>query len=318
MNITKPLLLLCMVGALAGCKLEIVAVQGGDVGWSGGSCSEGNNCVVQITDPNFSDSFTVTPNPGYEFVKWQKGSGFLCGDSTNLTCTLTMPADAGVAAAIIGVFATGYVMPVYKDVGFDTDGDGIFDRQDTDDDNDGILDDDDDCPLAGPNQDGFGCPGRPITETVNANGKVWAQTHLFKNVSWNEISTVCPAGVCNNSAMLNGFNLDGWIWADIDVAVELFNSYGISPPLTAFETRVETSSSWAPAFFADQWNPTEIYYYYPQYIYVDVLLYDSVGAGSAQVARLYHSAVTGDVAKTSKAVDRGTRTRTISALFYLP
>jgi hypothetical protein len=38
-------------------------------------------------------------------------------------------------------------MPVVKDVGFDTDENGIYDRQD-DDDNDGFLDVDDPCPLA--------------------------------------------------------------------------------------------------------------------------------------------------------------------------
>jgi len=89
----------------------------------------------------------VTPKPGYQFVKWHKGSGFLCGDSTNLTCTFTMPADANLATTVIGVFATGYMMPVYKDVGIDTDGDGLRNELDSDDDNDGVLDVDDPCPI---------------------------------------------------------------------------------------------------------------------------------------------------------------------------
>lgn len=105
-NTLKVLLAIGLVSVLAGCKVEVVAVQGGDVAWSGGGCLEGSNCVIEITDPNFSNAFTVTPKPGYEFVKWQKAAGFLCGDSTSLTCTVTMPADANAAAAIIGLFAT--------------------------------------------------------------------------------------------------------------------------------------------------------------------------------------------------------------------
>jgi Divergent InlB B-repeat domain len=156
-RVFKVLAILAVTGLVAGCKLEIVSVQGGDIAWDGGSCAEGSNCVIQITDPNFSKTFTVTPKPGYEFLKWQKAPGFLCGDST-APCAVTMPADANLAAAVIGLFATGRIMPVYKDVGIDTDGDGTRNELDEDDDNDGVLDGNDTCPLTGPNEDGVGCP----------------------------------------------------------------------------------------------------------------------------------------------------------------
>ena len=38
-------------------------------------------------------------------------------------------------------------MPIYKDVGIDTDGDGVRNALDPDDDNDGVLDTDDAFPL---------------------------------------------------------------------------------------------------------------------------------------------------------------------------
>ncbi|MCX2975969.1 hypothetical protein EYC82_01190 [Halieaceae bacterium IMCC11814] len=50
----------------------------------------------------------------------------------------------------------------------DTDGDGIPNHIDTDDDNDGVLDPDDDCPLQGPNLDGSGCPGPRKTVFVTS------------------------------------------------------------------------------------------------------------------------------------------------------
>ncbi len=325
-RILKILVILAVTTLITGCKLAVMVPSGGDVTSESGTrnCAGGSLCEFNITDSTFYEVFTAVARPGYVFSKWSAGGpAFFCGDSTNPSCEITNEGTAG-DANIQAIIATGkffYVMPIFKFVGIDTDGDGIKDHVDADDDNDGVNDFDDVCPLVGPNLDGFGCPGKPITDTVNANGKVWAQTNLFTNLSWNDISAVCPAGVCNNSAMLNGFNMDGWMWADVEVAVELFNSYGISPPLAPLENRIEDYSSWAPAFFADQWKPTEEMAYYPQYIYIDVLLYDSAGSPQAPVARMYDSKIRGfyDQARTSAdEVNRGDRNRTRSALFYQP
>lgn len=214
--------------AVAGCKLEVVAVQGGDVSWSDGTCLEGNNCVIEITDPNFSDNFSVTPKPGYEFVKWQSGDGFLCGEETG-SCAFTMPADADQAAAVIALFRTGYMMPVYEDVGFDTDEDGQFDRIDEDDDNDGVLDVDDQCPLVGPAEE-LGCPGRQPSNTVSVGGKLWAQPNEFPLLSFEELEAACPGGKCSGQLVSNSnfdswrnINLTGWRWASPEEVRELFS-----------------------------------------------------------------------------------------------
>jgi uncharacterized repeat protein (TIGR02543 family) len=255
----KIFAILAVATLASGCKLEIVAVQGGDVTWSGGSCPEGSNCVIEITDPNYSNSFTVTPKPGYQFVKWQKAPGFLCGDSTNPVCTFTMPTDANLATAVIGLFVTGYMMPVYKDVGIDTDGDGVRNELDEDDDNDGLNDDLDNCKLVGPNNDGFGCPGATITDTVTVDGRVWAQVVLFTNLSTVQISAVCPVGACINGGVLNGHNMTGWTWASAVDLHALFNFYGVDPPMNIARQTVGGSygSVWATNFFNGGWRPTE-------------------------------------------------------------
>jgi hypothetical protein len=98
----------------------------------------------------FNETFTAVARPGYVFTHWNKGHGFLCGDSVDPVCNISLlgvpEGDTGVSALL----ASGhifYVMPHFQFVGVDSDGDGIADHLDEDDDNDGILDRDDSCPL---------------------------------------------------------------------------------------------------------------------------------------------------------------------------
>ena len=108
----------------------------------------------------------------------------------------------------IGLFATGHIMPIYKDVGIDTDGDGIRNDLDEDDDNDGVLDSIDICPLnSNPT-----CTS-PIIDVVKVNGKTWAQVNLFVGLFWGDINTVCPEGHCISNGVLNGYDMTGWEWA---------------------------------------------------------------------------------------------------------
>jgi Divergent InlB B-repeat domain/Thrombospondin type 3 repeat len=149
-QLLRILTLLALASLVAGCKLEVVAIQGGGVSYGPHPedvCAEGRNCVLEITELNYAEPrvFTAIPKPGYEFVKWQKGEGFLCGGSTNPTCTVTLPENPDQARAITALFVTARVMPVYNDVGFDPDGDGTRNEVDADDDGDGVLDVDDEC-----------------------------------------------------------------------------------------------------------------------------------------------------------------------------
>ena len=185
--------------------------SGGDVTSASGTrnCAGGSLCEHNITDSTFNDSFTAVAKPGYVFTKWNKGAGFLCGDSTNPTCTISNVGTAG-NAAIEGIIATGqffYAMPLFDFVGIDTDGDGQKDHVDADDDNDGVLDVDDNCPLEAPNKDGFGCPYNP--DFVTANGRQWFQADLFKYLTWHQIDAVCPSGVCVDGGQLSGHDMTG-------------------------------------------------------------------------------------------------------------
>lgn len=157
----KLLSMLTAAAFVAGCKLNVISPPGGTVtGANDFTCAGGTVCEVTISEIDYTDTFTATPNPGsgLEFVKWQKAARFFCGDTTD-PCTVAMPDDAGAAAAIVSLFATAYIMPVYNDVGFDNDVDGTRDELDEDDDNDNVLDIDDVCPL----QQGFTTSGCAVS-----------------------------------------------------------------------------------------------------------------------------------------------------------
>ncbi len=64
----------------------------------------------------------------------------------------------------------------------------------------------------------------PILDTVTIEGREWAQPDLFAGVTWNNINTVCPGGVCG-SGLLNGWDMQGWMWASYADMAALFNPY---------------------------------------------------------------------------------------------
>ncbi|MFT4519643.1 MAG: hypothetical protein ACI9JM_002040 [Halioglobus sp.] len=153
-SLSKTLFIPAAFCLLAGCKLALMVPTGGEVTSSSTTrnCNGGSGgkfCTFDLSSVPlpFSETFTATVTPGYQFVKWQDGDDFKCAGSTNPVCTVSI-ADDIFGVVSLATYETAYLMAVFKDVGFDTDGDGIFDRQDEDDDNDGIPDGDDPCPLA--------------------------------------------------------------------------------------------------------------------------------------------------------------------------
>lgn len=210
----------CIALILTGCKLAVMVPPGGMVESSSGTrdCdggTEGKFCTFDLTAVTlpYNESFTVTAKPGYRFVKWQKAVDFKCGDSTDPVCTITA-ADNALGKVIFASFWTGYLMPLFEYLGIDTDGDGVLDPHDADDDNDGLDDSLDSCPLTWPDDDGSGCP-EPLPDSIIANGKEWAQPLTFVNLSWEDIYEVCPPvhGLNLCKGQLNGVDLRGWRWA---------------------------------------------------------------------------------------------------------
>jgi hypothetical protein len=102
---------------------------------------------------------------------------------------------------------------------------------------------------------------KPYQDIVIANGIEWLQPALFTNLSWNDVSAVCPDGEC--SGLLNGYDVTGWTWASVNEIRELFNNYialdqtGRSPLGPAPDSYVEFSRSKSmAAFLSDGWRVT--------------------------------------------------------------
>ena len=64
-----------------------------------------------------------------------------------------------------------------------------------------------------------------IADTVIVGGREWAQTDLFRSLTWGEINAVCPAGACIDKGVLNGHDMTGWTWASTDDVNALLNFY---------------------------------------------------------------------------------------------
>jgi hypothetical protein len=102
--------------------------------------------------------------------------------------------------------------------------------------------------------------GVPITDTVVADGKEWAQVDLFNPaLGWNSINAVCSGGVCTNGGVLNGNDMTGWTWASIDDVNALFNYYIGSPELgPGPDQYLPQDYEFVLTFFnTDGWIPTQ-------------------------------------------------------------
>lgn len=194
-------------------------------------------CTQNYAIGAYQETYYPIPRTGWKFDHWVT----YCQTATppNYDCSFNTPASA--------VYQFwGQIMPPLKAVftPIDTDGDAIPDDVDTDDDNDGTPDVSDACPL-GPNTGVIG-PSCIVT----AVGKEWAQPLLFTNLSWNAINAACPSGPCIAGSILNNHLMTGWTFAAVSDVRELFNSYGVSPPLVGYGQISATTSVWAPAYFA--------------------------------------------------------------------
>lgn len=109
-------LLLSIIALMAGCKLAVIVVEGGEVLSTGsGTCVVGSICIVDVTDPNFSESFTAVPEEGWYFHRWNLGYGFFCGGSTDPTCTLSFQGyeESEGVENMVASSELFYLMPVF-------------------------------------------------------------------------------------------------------------------------------------------------------------------------------------------------------------
>jgi len=116
-RVSKFLLLLSITVLVAGCKLAVIVVEGGEVQSAGsGTCIASAICIVDVTDPNFSETFDAVPDKGWYFHKWNYGHRFFCSGSTDPTCTLSFQGheDSKEVANMVASDETFYLMPVFK------------------------------------------------------------------------------------------------------------------------------------------------------------------------------------------------------------
>jgi hypothetical protein len=97
------------------------------------------------------------------------------------------------------------------------------------------------------------------TDMVTVGGTEWAKTELFSGLGWNLINVQCPTGVCTATSSLNGFDMDGWIWASSDEVENMLNTFTTAGDIVLgdFTRYPEFDSAWAPAIIG-AFGPTEI------------------------------------------------------------
>ena len=116
MNKLKLASLLALV-VLVGCKVQVIAPEGGKVTWGDNQvCESGSVCTIPLDDLPFDETFVAVAAPGYEFVGWADGSGFLCGKSKLTTCTLKINDDP-LGEFITSSLQSTYAMPLLDVVG---------------------------------------------------------------------------------------------------------------------------------------------------------------------------------------------------------
>lgn len=180
----RILVLLSLTALLGGCKLAVIAVEGGEVlSLLSGTCSAGTVCIQDINSDDFSDTFTAVAEPGWYFAGWNSGDGFFCARVSGSSCILN---NVGLGAypalqEVIDSSSVFYLMPLFK-------------------------------------------PASAITDTVTVDGLEWAQVDLFLGLSWNEINAACPSGTCASGAVLNGYDMSGWMWATLTEVGGLFQA----------------------------------------------------------------------------------------------
>lgn len=114
---SKFLLLMSILVLMVGCKLAVIVVEGGKViSNNSGPCFDSRICIVDVSDPTFSDTFTAVPWSGWYFEKWNSGDRFFCDGSTDPKCTLSFRGyeESIEAQDMVASSEMFYLMPIFK------------------------------------------------------------------------------------------------------------------------------------------------------------------------------------------------------------
>jgi hypothetical protein len=114
---SRIFLLLSISVLLAGCKLAVIVVEGGEVQSIGsGTCVARGICIVDVSDPSFSETFEAVPRTGWHFLKWHSGDKFFCAGSIYSRCDLSFKGheESEAVADMVASSEVFYLMPVFK------------------------------------------------------------------------------------------------------------------------------------------------------------------------------------------------------------
>jgi len=103
--------------ALSACKIRVNVPEGGSVVANSGaySCAAGKQCVIDVYDTTFDETFTAKPDEGYRFKGWRKRNGGFCGGNTT-PCRLATTGFEGNAdlMQILESDQVFYLEPVFE------------------------------------------------------------------------------------------------------------------------------------------------------------------------------------------------------------
>jgi hypothetical protein len=168
----------------------VIVVEGGEVESDrSGRCVAGSICIVDVSDAGFSDVFVPVPHTGWYFDSWNSGDRFLCGGSITPPCSLSFQGyeESNAVEKMVASPDTFYLMPIFKQIQTD------------------IIEVD----------------GR----TIKVEGREWLQPIDFTNHSYNQVSGVCPDGVCSGTLPGSTKDLTGYMWASSEDVGLLFQAY---------------------------------------------------------------------------------------------
>lgn len=115
-SISVKLLVLFTALLLAGCRLEIIVPEGGQVTSASGNynCDEASTCQADIVDGNFEETFTALPNAGYRFVGWSKTQSNVC-EGVDGSCKLSLRAlPISFRNRILSSSSVGRLVPIFE------------------------------------------------------------------------------------------------------------------------------------------------------------------------------------------------------------
>lgn len=119
-GVYKILVTLALSVVITGCKLTVIVGEGGTVESASTTrnCAAGSTCEFEVSEANFTETFTAVPLPGYKFKGWQSGAGFLCWNNKGPTCALsnTVFKDVPAIQSILKSDAVFSVRPVFSSI----------------------------------------------------------------------------------------------------------------------------------------------------------------------------------------------------------